>query len=322
MTIVDTLLDRLVLPGNSRIGYRLRSRGKNWPADPPPGSLAGADALVTGAGSGLGTATAAGLARLGARVHLLGRHLDRLEHARAGIGRQVPGALLEAEQCDLSVLARVREFAADFRARVPALNVLVHNAGVLAPERTETEEGNELDLATHVLGPFLLTALLRENLAAAAPSRVIFVSSSGMYGQRLHSEDPQYRHGTYRGLTAYARTKRMQVVLAQEWARRLADAGITVHAVHPGWAETPGLARWLPRFRTLTRPVLRTAEEGADTTVWVAAAPEPQLRPGLFWHDRAPRPTHLLPGTRETDAQRAELWRACERLTGLTLPRS
>ncbi len=317
MTIVDSLLDRLVVPGNSRIGYQLRRRGRRWPDDPPPGALDGADALVTGAGSGLGTATAAGLARLGARVHLLGRHAGRLEHARAEIGRRVPGAALEVEQCDLSVLARVREFAADFTARVPKLTVLVHNAGVLAPERTETEEGNELDLATHVLGPFLLTGLLRPNLAAAAPSRVIFVSSSGMYGQRLHSEDPQYLTGPYRGLTAYARTKRMQVVLAEEWASRLAGEGVVVHAVHPGWAETPGLARWLPRFRAITRPVLRTAEEGADTTVWVAAAPEPLRRGGLFWHDRAPRPTHLLGHTAETPGRRDELWRVCERLTGL-----
>ncbi|MGH3876707.1 MAG: SDR family NAD(P)-dependent oxidoreductase [Actinophytocola sp.] len=319
MTFVDTLLDRLVLPGNSRIGYRVRSRRADWPADPPPDALKDADALVTGAGSGLGTATAAGLARLGARVHLLGRHLDRLEQARAQIVGAVPDAVTEVEQCDLSVLARVHEFAEDFRARVPALRVLVHNAGTLAHERVETEEGNELDLATHVLGPFLLTGLLRANLAAAAPSRVIFVTSSGMYGQRLRSEDPQYLRGDYRGITAYARTKRMQVVLAEELAPRLADDGITVHSVHPGWAETPGLAHWLPRFRTITRPLLRTVEEGADTTVWVAAAPEPAGRPGRLWHDRAPRPTHLLPHTRETPEQRAELWRTCERLTGLTV---
>ena len=317
MAIVDTLLDRLVL-GNSRVGYEVRRRGKDWPADPPPDALADADVLVTGASAGLGTATASGLARLGARVHLLGRDLDRLERARADIRTQVPGAALEVEQCDVSVLAGVRAFAGDFAARVPALRVLVHNAGVLAQERAETAEGNEVDLATHVLGPFLLTELLRRNLVAAAPSRVIFVSSSGMYGQRLRSEDPQYRDGPYRGVTAYARTKRMQVVLAQEWARRVAGEGITVHAVHPGWAETPGLGTGLPRFRALTRPILRTAEAGADTTVWVAAAPEPGLRTGLFWHDRTPRPTHLLPHTRETAAQRAELWRFCAERTGVT----
>jgi NAD(P)-dependent dehydrogenase (short-subunit alcohol dehydrogenase family) len=139
-----------------------------------------------------------------------------------------------------------------------------------------------------------------------------------MYTASLPTDDPEFRAGTYSGGAAYARTKRMQVVLAQEWARRVADEGITVHAVHPGWAETPGLGTGLPRFRALTRPILRTAEEGADTTVWVAAAPEPGARTGLFWHDRKPRPTHLLPHTRETAAQRAELWRFCVERTGVT----
>ncbi|MGH3760361.1 SDR family NAD(P)-dependent oxidoreductase [Actinophytocola sp.] len=91
---MDTLLDRLIVPGNSRIGYRVRRHRGDWPADPPPGSPEGTDALVTGAGTGLGTATATGLARLGARVHLLGRRPDRLEHARARIGERVPGAAL------------------------------------------------------------------------------------------------------------------------------------------------------------------------------------------------------------------------------------
>jgi dehydrogenase/reductase SDR family member 12 len=112
----------------------------------------------------------------------------------------------------------------------------------------------------------------------------------------------------------------MQVVLAEEWAKRLAGDGIVVHAVHPGWVQTPGLAHWLPRFHTITKPVLRTAEEGADTTVWVAAAPEPLRRSGLFWHDRQPRPTHCLPHTKETPEQRAELLRSCERLTGHAQP--
>lgn len=167
---VDTVLNRLVV-GNSRIGYSIRRRLKRWPADPPPGSLTGTTALVTGAGSGLGLATATGLADLGAEVHLLGRNGDRLRFARAEVLARVRGATVHIEHCDLSVVARVREFAEDFAGRVPRLAVLVHNAGIVTATRRETAEGNEVGFATHVLGPFLLTTLLRTALAAAAPAR-------------------------------------------------------------------------------------------------------------------------------------------------------
>ena len=313
---MDTVLDRLVV-GNSRIGYAIRRRLGRWPADPAPGSLTGTTALVTGAGSGLGLATATGLANLGARVHLLGRSAERLRFARAEVLGRVPGADVHIEQCDLAVMARVREFADDFADRVPRLGVLVHNAGAMTATRTETEEGNEVGFATHVLGPFLLTTLLRTALAAAAPARVIFVSSSGMYGQALRVDDPQFREGDYRSVTAYARTKRMQVSLAREFAQRLQPVGIAVHAMHPGWVDTPGLATSLPRFHTLLAPLLRTPAEGADTTVWLAAAADPQSHSGQFWHDRRIRPTRLLRPTGDTAENRAQLWRICEQLTWL-----
>lgn len=139
---------------------------------------------------------------------------------------------------------------------------------------------------------------------------VVFVTSSGMYGQKLHADDPQYRDGTYRGVTVYARTKRMQVVLAEGLAERL-DA--TVHAVHPGWARTPGLSTGLPMFTRVMAPLLRSPDEGADTIVWLAATPD--LPSGLLWHDRKPRPTHLFPHTRETPEQRKRFWDYCVQRT-------
>lgn len=323
---LDTVLDRLIVPGYSRAGYTVRSLG--WHGDPP--ALDGKVALVTGANSGLGKATAAGLARLGARVHMLVRSPERGESARSEVAARVPGADLHLEVCDVSRLSSVRAFARDFRARLPALHLLVHNAGVLPSQRTETEEGNELVFATHVLGPHLLTGLLTDLLRAGAPSRVIFVSSGGMYTQPLYVDDPQYTQGEYSGVTAYARTKRMQVVLAEQWAQQLARQstggqstgesggdGIAVHATHPGWAGTPGLAESLSGFQRLTGPLLRTPEQGADTFVWLAAADEPGMRTGLFWHDRRPRPTHYVPWTRESAEQRQRLWDTCQRLTSL-----
>ena len=137
-----------------------------------------------------------------------------------------------------------------------------------------------------------------------------------MYTQRLHVEDLQSTAETFDGPTVYARTKRAQVILTELWAERLAGTGVVVHAMHPGWADTPGVASSLPRFHRIVGPLLRSAEEGADTIVWLGAAAEPGESSGGFWHDRRQRPTHRVPWTRETLADRARLWRECERLTG------
>jgi NAD(P)-dependent dehydrogenase (short-subunit alcohol dehydrogenase family) len=128
-----------------------------------------------------------------------------------------------------------------------------------------------------------------------------------MYGQRLRDDDPEYLAGNYSPTAAYARSKRAQVELLPVLQDRWGPGGVSVTATHPGWADTPGIADSLPGFRRLTRPLLRDAEGGADTTVWVAAT-EPAPEGGLLWHDRRPRPTHLLRRTRTGDAERARLW--------------
>ena len=136
-----------------------------------------------------------------------------------------------------------------------------------------------------------------------------------MYTQRLHADDLQMAGEKFDGPVAYARSKRIEVILTELWAERLKDAGVLVHAMHPGWVDTPGLAASLPRFRRLTRPLLRTPQQGADTIVWLGAASEPARRSGEFWHDRRVRPTHRVPLTKESAEQRARLWVECERLS-------
>ncbi len=311
---LDSALDRAVLPGYSKIGYWLRRRA--WPADDPrPGALAGKRALVTGANSGLGKATALGLARLGASVHLVVRNEERGRAALAELEAELPEANLYLERCDLSDLEDVRRFAADLLDRVHRVDVLVHNAGALPPERTESPDGHEVTVATHVLGPVLLTDLLRPVLAGH-DARVVLVSSGGMYTQKLPVDDPDYRHGQYKGPVAYARSKRMQVALAPMLQRRWGEDGIAVHVMHPGWADTPGVASSLPLFRTLTRPLLRDAESGADTVIWLAAT-QPSPPGGRFWQDRAERPTHYRSATRESDPERARMWQWVLDATGL-----
>jgi NAD(P)-dependent dehydrogenase (short-subunit alcohol dehydrogenase family) len=303
--LLDSALDRTVLPGYSKIGYWLRRRG--WPeGDPRPGALAGRRALVTGANSGLGKAAALGLARLGATVHLVVRNEERGAAALAEIQQAVPDAELRLELCDMSDLTDVRRCAADLVARLDRVDVLVHNAGALPAERTESVDGHELTVATHVLGPVLLTDLLRPVLAGH-DARVVLVTSGGMYTQRLPVHDPDYERGAYKGPVAYARSKRMQVALAPVLQQRWGVDGIGVHVMHPGWADTPGVASSLPLFRAVTRPVLRDAEAGADTIVWLAAT-EPAPPPGRLWMDRAERPTHYRRSTRETPEERDRMW--------------
>lgn len=312
---LDWILDRTVVPGYTRIGYGLR---KNWwPDDPPAGSLAGKVVAITGANSGLGKATALGVARLGGEVRMLCRSVERGIAARDEIAAEVPGCVLHVDRCDVSDLASLPDFAARLTREVPRLHGLVHNAGVLPPERTETDDGHELTLATHVLGPHMLTNELRGALASDGNARVVFVASGGMYTQRLYVDDPEYTRTEYNGTTAYARTKRMQVHLVEEWARELRGERVAVHSMHPGWADTPGVKDSLPGFSKVIGKLLRPAEEGADTIVWLVAAPGATEHSGLFWHDRRPRTTAYLSRTRPTPDEVRDLWEFCVRTTGV-----
>jgi hypothetical protein len=135
-----------------------------------------------------------------------------------------------------------------------------------------------------------------------------------MYTQRLSVDDACWCARPWDGVRAYAQTKRMQVVLARLLAGHWEGVGITCHAMHPGWADTPSVRTSLPRFWTITRPILRTPEQGADTVVWLAVARGAARRSGLFWFDRAPRSPHLLPFTRETEEERQRLWRLVHEL--------
>jgi NAD(P)-dependent dehydrogenase (short-subunit alcohol dehydrogenase family) len=184
-------------------------------------------------------------------------------------------------------------------------------------ERRHTPDGVELTFATNVLGPFCLTALLVPALERSDNGRVVNVSSGGMYTERLRGDDLQLERREYDPPAFYAHTKRCEVVLTELWAERLRETGVSVHSMHPGWADTPGVRTSLPRFRRVMGPLLRNADQAADTIVWLATADEPGRISGLFWHDRAVRPTHRLASTRESPQDRERLWTECVRLGGL-----
>jgi dehydrogenase/reductase SDR family protein 12 len=317
---VDDALDATVVLSFTNIGYATRARLQRW--SPLP-LLLGRRVLVTGANSGLGLAAAHRFADLGAVVHLGVRNAERGERARAEIVATRPDAEVHVEVLDMADLDSVRAFAERFRSEHDSLDVLVHNAGALLHERTLSPQGIETTLATHVVGPFLLTALLLPALERSAHgARVISVASGGMYSTGLDLANLQSDQGAYNGTQAYARAKRAQVLLTEEWAHRTSSRTISFHAMHPGWADTPGVAESLPRFRALTKPFLRTGSQGADTIVWLAADPDVPAQSGHFWLDRRPRATHKMRRTRAGDAGRIELFAAVRDLSGYegTLP--
>jgi NAD(P)-dependent dehydrogenase (short-subunit alcohol dehydrogenase family) len=308
---LSLVLDPTIVLSFDRTGFAVHALG--FDPDDLAVDLSGRRALVTGANSGIGFETALGLADLGAEVLLLCRSRERGEKAAEEIRARTGSRRVSVEPLDVSDLAMVR--AVGERLAQGQVDVLVHNAGVLPDERSETKDGLELTFATHVAGPHLLTRLLRPALERSDDARVIWVSSGGMYTRRLDLADPQWQRRRYDGVVAYAETKRAQVVLAGLWAEALAGGSVRVNSMHPGWADTPAVASSLPRFRRVTQAILRTPAEGADTVVWLAASPAARRHSGRFFFDRAPRRTHLLPGTRESAADRSALWDLCEAVT-------
>lgn len=313
---VDAVLEATVVGSFSRVGYAVRSRLEGWPSADRGRDLAGRTVLVTGATSGIGLASAVRFAQLGATVRFLARDAARAERARARIAQAAGShADIAYDLADMSDFVSLREFAARLSASNPRLDVLVHNAGALSRTFSQGPDGSELTLASHVFGPYLLTNLLLPALRRAAPARVITVSSGGMYTERLALADLEMDRDGYDGKVAYARAKRAQVALNHEWARRVPSDEIVFHAMHPGWADTPGVVSGLPGFHRVMRPLLRTPEQGADTVVWLASTDEALRSTGGFWLDRRRRSEHRVPWTRGGD-DAAALWALCQQRTG------
>jgi dehydrogenase/reductase SDR family member 12 len=324
--VTDALLEASVVGSFSRIGIEVRSRllpeftgdgrdpGGGDPGhgrDPGGGgaSPAGRVAVITGATSGLGLAAARALAARGWTVHFLARDPDRAERARAQIAAAGADGKITYGLADMEDLDSLRAFASDFRSLHSGPDVLVHAAGAIHKRHELSQAGFERTFGGQVIAPFALTKLLMHPLMAAAPARVITVASGGMYTQRLGPSTVEMRPSGYNGVTAYARAKRAQVALSAEWARRVDPAAVAFHAMHPGWADTPGLAASLPRFHRLARPILRSPDEGADTIVWLATAAAERLGSGCLWLDRRPRLEYWPPWTREHDPAIARhLW--------------
>lgn len=302
-------MNKLSIASFTNVGYWFHSRG----FEPVEEDLTGTTVLVTGATGGIGLEVASTLSALGARVIAVGRDRDKLQALD-----EVMATEFRPVEADLSLLEEVRHLADDMVAS-ENIDVLVNNVGVLLPEHTETDEGLEKTFATNLAGHFVLTNAILPVMATAGSGRVVNVSSGGMYSVRIKPAELQAEPDRYSGSAAYAQAKRAQVILTEMWAEAVADKGVTVNSMHPGWVATSGVAYSLPTFNKVMKPLLRDVTQGADTIVWLATSDDVQGATGQFWFDRASVPTHLSDSTQETMAERAQLWDVLVDVTGSDL---
>ena len=307
--VVDSVLEAPVFTSFTRLGYDVRSRLADWK---PIGDYdaSGRVALVTGATSGLGLATAEQLAAAGGAVVLLGRDKGKTNRVRDELATRTGSELISTVIADMGDVAAVRRVAVQLNDTLTRLDVLIHNAGSLSATRQTSHDGTELTVASQVVGPFLLTSLLLPLLKRSAPARVLTMSSGGMYASPLRIDELQMG-ADYKGSEQYARAKRAQVTLNEMWAQNYPELDVVFHAMHPGWADTPGVRESLPTFRKVVGPLLRSPQQGADTMVWLALDDgAPLATTGKFWLDRHQRSIHKLANTRSSDTpqRRRDLW--------------
>ena len=249
------------------------------------GPMAGRTVLVTGGTTGIGRATALGLATMGARLAITGRDRGRAEAAAREI-RAAGGGQVDVFVADLSSQSQVRRLADEVLQTYPRPDVLVNNVGGYWNTRHVTAHGLERTFALNHLAPFLLTDLLLDRLRHSAPARVVTVASNAQAMGRIDFDDLQGER-SYSGARAYNQSKLANVLFTYELARRLAGTGVTANALHPGvvstsfGAEDPGRVQRL--FVPFMRPFMKTPAEGAATSIHVASAPELEQVTGCYF---------------------------------------
>ncbi len=299
--------------------------------------------VITGASRGIGLATAVGLARRGFRLTLVSRDSASGTLAAGTVRRSSPDADIDWVSGDLSAQREVRRLAAEIRDRYESIDVLIHNAAVITPQRTVTEDGIETQFAVNHLAPFLLTQLLLDRLRAGAPSRIVVVASQVERGGRIAFDDLM-GEGQYDSLRAYSQSKLANVLFTYALATRLRGTGVTVNCLHPGVVRTRllniigeveaardkpasglggGLRRGVQALRSGLRSLLPippkpdwalTPEAGAATTIMVASDPELVEISGCYFREGSQAETSV----QSMDlALQERLWEVSEGLTGL-----
>ncbi|GHO47010.1 SDR family oxidoreductase [Ktedonospora formicarum] len=276
-------------------------------------NMQGKVCLVTGSTSGIGKATARGLARMGATVVMICRNRAKGEATQAEIKAESANAQVDLIVADLSEFSQVRRAASEVTQKYPQLHVLINNAGGLKSEREVTTDGFEYAFATNYLAPFLLTHLLLDTLKASVPARIINVSSAGHTLGKIDFENLQSER-RYSPSRVYGDTKLAQLYYTYELAEQLTGTGITVNALHPGAVATnfndnlKGFVRLIGAFNNL---VGTSPEKGAQTTLYLATSPEVEGVNGKYFSKSKETPSSKLS---YDVAVRKRLWQVSEEL--------
>ena len=282
-----------------------------------PSSMAGKIALVTGATSGIGKATAAALAEQGAEVIIAGRNQQKAEETVQWIKTETGNQGVSYLLADFSDLEQVRELATTFKDRFSRLDLLVNNAGTYFNRRQETEYGVEMMFLVNHLAPFLLTNLLLELLLNSAPARIVILSSDAHKYATIDFDDLGFKRG-FSGMKAYGRSKLANLLFSYELARRLADSGVTVNAVHPGHVATGIFQTNIPLIDPALKWIMGlfalSPEEGADNSIYLASSPDLEGISGKYFVKREAVQTSAMTYDRAVSQR---LWDLSESLTAL-----
>lgn len=280
----------------TQVGYL--ARRVFWPSFTP--SFSGQHWLVTGGSGGLGREMVMTALRAGATVTAAARSADKLRALEADV-KAAGLSGLDTERCDFTLTADTQRLVERLLAKGRRIDALMNNVGVLNDDLTITAEGREASFGSNILSHYQLTEALVAGGLLGRGSVVVNVTSGGGYNvplmtSMLNVTDP----ARYNGTVAYGFHKRGQMVLNQHWRDTYGARGIDFYVMHPGWSDTAGVKRSLPRFRKILRPILRDERSGADTAIWLAGTRPKQPEQELVWFDRKVRSAHAYERTRTT----------------------
>jgi retinol dehydrogenase-12 len=273
--------------------------------------------LVTGATHGIGVETARALASAGAQVLVHGRDMGRTRAVAEALTRDTGNAAIQPVQADFAKLTDVRRLAQELSVRLPRLDVLVNNAGMMSATPARSAEGFDLTFAVNHLAPFLLTNLLLPNLRQAGSARIVVVASGAHRGAQLDFDD--LMNAKVSGLLpAYARSKLANILFTRALARRLAGSRVTANALHPGLVNSHIFQGKLLRvvLGALGPLFMLSPAQGARTSVYLASSSEVEGVSGGYY-ERCRAVTPSAAAQSEADGER--LWRESARLTGLAI---
>ena len=276
--------------------------------------LNGKICLITGANSGIGYATAMGLAKLNANVVLVCRNKERGEPAQKEIIEKTGNKHVDLLLCDLSSLDSIRKLVAEFKTKYQNLHVLINNAGVMLSKRELSVDGFEMNFAVNHLAPFLLTNLLLDILKKSAPSRIINVASAAHKFGTIDFKDLQSENKKHRFMGLYGDSKLTLMLTSYELSRRLEGTGVTLNTIHPGVVNTNlAVDRSKPK-KGIVRRFFKSPEKAAETSIYLASTPEVEGVTGKYFINKQEQKSSE---DSYNDEYAKKLWDISMEMTGL-----